>query len=819
MILQTARRLFARFALRHLTIALPGPHLRDVSGKVVGHVDQVIWSRGSVTVTGWTAADQISLLSANGISATTRPNLPRRDVAQAMHLPDTIGFSLTATAPDLDAALLIHGLSGQTMAWALPAPSLVQRRAAQLRLLPSFAMRVGASLPDAARWKRGRDQAARSRIKRRLGLDDLPTAHVLDARQLQPGAPAALPASPTIILPVYNAFDLLPEVLDRVVRHTDMPFHLVIVEDCSSDPSVRPFLRDWCAGRDNVELVENKANLGFIGSVNKAFEIARKRGEPVILLNSDAFVPAGWTSRLLRPLADPTVATVTPMSNDAEIFSVPRICTRTPLQPGEADALDQVAQRFGEAADVEAPTGVGFCMAMQMDFLRRIPAFDPVFGRGYGEEVDWCQKTRALGGRHIGIGSLFVEHRGGESFGSDAKLALVQANNRIVSERYPKYDLEVQRFIQDDPLRTVRLALAIGFAGARASGAVPVHLAHSLGGGAEMYLQARLKEDLQKTGAAIVLRVGGAVRWRVEVHLPDAVTAGMTDDDNLMLSLLNPLPARHVVYGCGVGDLDPATLPSVLLRLAARPQDRLDLLFHDYFPLSPSYCLLDEDGMYRGAEVSGSMDAAHIFRRRGDRPLSLREWQDAWHAAAHESTEITVFSDDSRRHVAAVWPDVAARIQVRPHRLRHTPASIPAAGNAVGVLGNIGAQKGAAVVVELGRRLEGRKLVVIGDFDPAFPLPSHVIVNGAYDIQTLPALVQKYGIGCWLIPSIWPETFSFTTHEALATGLPVLCFDLGAQGEAVRAAPNGYPVPFHGQEDLAGAVVQKLAAIPLKAGG
>ena len=47
-------------------------------------------------------------------------------------------------------------------------------------------------------------------------------------------------------------------------------------------------------------------------------------------------------------------------------------------------------------------------------------------------------------------------------------------------------------------------------------------------------------------------------------------------------------------------------------------------------------------------------------------------------------------------------------------------------------------------------------------------------------------------MGCWLIPSIWPETFSYAVHEALATGLPVFVFDLGAQAHAAAAAENGH---------------------------
>lgn len=77
---------------------------------------------------------------------------------------------------------------------------------------------------------------------------------------------------------------------------------------------------------------------------------------------------------------------------------------------------------------------------------------------------------------------------------------------------------------------------------------------------------------------------------------------------------------------------------------------------------------------------------------------------------------------------------------------------------------------------------------MLGEIDPAYRLPLPARKHGAYSVGDLPRLAARYGITCWLIPSLWPETFSFTTHEALATGLPVMVFDLGGQAEAVRAA-------------------------------
>jgi len=52
------------------------------------------------------------------------------------------------------------------------------------------------------------------------------------------------------------------------------------------------------------------------------------------------------------------------------------------------------------------------------------------------------------------------------------------------------------------------------------------------------------------------------------------------------------------------------------------------------------------------------------------------------------------------------------------------------------------------------------------------------------------------------MPSIWPETFSFVTHELISTGVPVISFDLGAQGSAVRAYRLGHVVPLSSAKQL-----------------
>ena len=254
-----------------------------------------------------------------------------------------------------------------------------------------------------------------------------------------------------------------------------------------------------------------------------------------------------------------------------------------------------------------------------------------------------------------------------------------------------------------------------------------------------------------------------------------------------------------MIYSCGVGARDALGLPQVLLTIACADgaDHPIEILLHDFFPVSPSYTLLGQDGVYRGVPLaSGPLaeDMAHRYSGPEHLEASLADWQAAWGALIDAAQRCVVFSINTAKLLAEAYPIAADKTFVVPHELLYSvPRIVPATGSdlVIGVLGNIGHQKGAALLQKLARDLDkincGR-LVVIGNVDPSWPLPSSAIVHGGYELRDLPGLVERYDISGWFIPSIWPETFSFTTHEALATGMPVVSLDLGAQGDAVRAA-------------------------------
>ncbi|MCA8883507.1 MAG: glycosyltransferase [Rhodobacteraceae bacterium] len=803
-------RLFHRFADEHARLSLAGFPLRNRSGRTLGQITAVRMRRCRYEVEGSAPDADLTL-----ICAATRAEIRGDRGTRSDDGDFALDLPLGRRTP-----ILVVKVDGERHAIALPRINAARMALARTAVLPRFCVTVVRLLPDVVKWHRMQDLDARERIKRRLGFSQNAARMVLDPEFLEDTKPVAAPPQirrpVTIVLPVFNAFDLLGTVLDRVKRHTDLPWRIVVIDDGSTDARVRPFLRDWIetvndAVPGQAELIVHDENRGFVVAANAGLERARAFGEDVIVLNSDCLVPAAWASRLVAPLRrNRKIATVTPMSNDAELLSVPVMAAPGPLADGAVDRIDAAAQMQNPRPSlVPLPTGVGFCMAINHDFLRHEPLFDTAFGRGYGEEVDWCQKIRRRGGYHCCQSGLFVEHRGAASFGKGEKALRVLDGDRILASRYPALSREVHGFVRDDPLLTERLALACAWIGAHAAMHAPVILAHSMGGGAEAMVKARVARTIAQGEGAIVLRVGGEQRWQIEAHCPQGVTRGATGDFAMVEKMLESVPRRHVIYACGVGDPWAHELPKYLQWLRHRHADLLEFEFHDYFPISPSQTLLGSGDVYSGLPLPGTLDAAHRFRPRAKNPLALSEWQRLWGAAVASSDRITVFSEYSRDLVRKAYPRAADRIVLDPHPLTALPPLLrrPAADAppVIGVLGHIRRHKGAALLRSLSGHLARggqARLVVLGTVDPQFRLARGARITGNYRPGDVAHLARQHRVTCWLVPSIWPETFSFVTHEALATGLPVFGFDLGAQGEALRAAPNGHVAPFRPGEEL-----------------
>ena len=266
-----------------------------------------------------------------------------------------------------------------------------------------------------------------------------------------------------IVIPVYNGYIYLANLFDSIFRNTDLSFRLIIVEDCSSDPLVLPFLQKIHADHpDSILLIQNRTNSGFAESVNIG---VRHTSGHFVILNTDVEVPPNWLSRLMAPIfSGNRIASTTPFSNAADILSFPEFPGKNPIFAGLClTELDEYFQYVKSGSPwIEVPSGVGFCMGVNRHAVEQIGMFDKeTFGLGYCEENDWCMRAKKAGFKNIMVPNLFVYHKQGASFEDKQKKQLLRKNYWCLVKRHKEFLPTLYKFTAVDPLRPIREILVL----------------------------------------------------------------------------------------------------------------------------------------------------------------------------------------------------------------------------------------------------------------------------------------------------------------------------------------------------------------------
>jgi GT2 family glycosyltransferase len=230
---------------------------------------------------------------------------------------------------------------------------------------------------------------------------------------------------------------------------------LLLIDDASTDPGTVEYLTDFYARHAlalNITLVRHSQNQGFVRTANEGL---RRSTRDVVLLNSDTIVTAGWVDKLQKAAySDWRIATVTPLSNNATICSVPEIAKENELPPGHTvESFGALIDRIALRHYPRLPTAVGFCMYIRRKALDEIGFLDELrFGRGYGEENDFCLRASRQGWIHVLDDATFVYHKGGVSFTDDVKRAEVEKHLAVLDRLYPDYLSMVHQFLAENPL-------------------------------------------------------------------------------------------------------------------------------------------------------------------------------------------------------------------------------------------------------------------------------------------------------------------------------------------------------------------------------
>jgi glycosyltransferase involved in cell wall biosynthesis len=629
-------------------------------------------------------------------------------------------------------------------------------------------------------------------------------------------------ASPAVdvIVPVHGAAAAFGRCVASLERHTDLTRHrLLVVADGPQAASGEAIL-DRLAEAAGAAVLRQPERRGFVAAANRGMAFSER---DVVLLNSDTEVTAGWLDKLARAAySAPEVGTATPFSNSATICSLPRWLEENLLPAGwDLERFAALVERASRREYPRLPTGVGVCLYVKRQVLRRVGLFDEAFGLGYGEETDFCMRAAAAGWAHVLDDATFVYHLGQASFGA-ARAGRVAAAERRMRRRHPGYLPAVARFLRADPVRPQRERVLAHLRPPRA--ATPprrprkvVHLVHGWPpfdtAGTELYAAWLVRRQTAWREVAVYSRVAAAERRSGEaLELLDAgarvrlVVNHFDQRDPLERNALRNRGLQadwarflaeeapdlvHVHHLAGHA--------AALLRVAAARRVPLVLQLQDWWPLCARANLLDWRRRLCSGPGAGKCSRClpltgvppapllnrllHLYRRRLLRRLvrAADVCVTGSRLLARSCVELGLLP--SLERVRVLEYGVELEPAPRPERPR-LPLRF-------GVMGALMPHKGAHVAVAAFRSVDPAhaRLTVWGDraAHPEYARELEALSGPAVELASRFPETEKArllaGLDVLIVPSLGLESFGLAAREALRAGVPVLAADRGALRE------------------------------------
>jgi GT2 family glycosyltransferase len=197
----------------------------------------------------------------------------------------------------------------------------------------------------------------------------------------------------SVVLPVYRNTVLLEYCLDRLLAAVPRDTEIVVVDDASGVDTAQILAK--YSGITTVTHTENRGNTVAYNTGARA-----ARGDVLVFIDSDVFVPAGGLERLTAVANDPAVGVVGALLIHPQDYSLQHVGVAfdrwvvTHIYAGRH--VDAVS--FAPLEPRQAVTAA-LC-AVRRDVFESVGGFDETYRDGM-EDVDFCLKVAAKHARNV----------------------------------------------------------------------------------------------------------------------------------------------------------------------------------------------------------------------------------------------------------------------------------------------------------------------------------------------------------------------------------------------------------------------------------
>ncbi|MEE3418733.1 MAG: glycosyltransferase [Methanosphaera sp.] len=642
----------------------------------------------------------------------------------------------------------------------------------------------------------------------------------------------------SIIVPIYNAYEETKACIESILNYTTIPYDLYLIDDCSTDERIKDLLSSYESYSD-IHVITNKVNQGFVKNINLGFE---KSSNDVVILNSDTEVTPKWLQKLkITAYSRKNIATVTPISNNAGAFSVPK-----KDEDNEIDselgllATSNIIEKISKKDKIYVPTGNGFCMYIRRDAIYDVGFFDEIFGMGYCEENDFCMRALKKNWLHTVDFSTFIYHKHNVSF-SSMKEKLFEENREILEEKHPEYKYELLNLVnsldfnnlRDNISRTLTCTQKFKFNIKRI-----LYLIHE-GTGGTLHTSIDLMKNLPENIEAYLLTAGkDSIKLYKFSQKIDVSNSSDNDDEFLQhlylissweitsdYTIKNPFNTefRKIYFNV----LNELKIDLVHIRHLIRHSFDMPyvakklgipvvLSFHDFYYICPSHNLLDDKEEYCGGHCT------KVYSNSGQCNISaglnvptLKTFVQTWRKQVKEMFEncdaFVTTSQSAYDLYTEFYPELKDKLfSIIEHgRDIQTPNSVinlPEFKDDESIRivfpGHINANKGAALIKDI-KKYDKNNLLefhYMGNLNPKYKLDEIGIHHGYYKRSEFCKEIHEIKPHFIGLLSIWPETYCHTLTEGWSCGIPVISLDIGALGERIHKNGGGFFIENDGKK-------------------
>jgi GT2 family glycosyltransferase len=234
----------------------------------------------------------------------------------------------------------------------------------------------------------------------------------------------------SIITLTFNKVEFTYQYLESIIAHTDIPYELIIVDNGSHDETTSLLDR-----LENVTIIKNNENLGFIKGCNQG--ASKARGKYLLFLNNDINVTPGWLSKLVRTIESyPKCGAVgcKVIWPNGKLQEAGSIIWSDGSALGYGREDDPMHPEYSYLREVDYCSGA--CLLVRKDIFQQLGLFDERYIPAYYEDSDLCLGIWGLGYKVVFQPDVVVFHNEFTSSSFNKATALMATNqSKFVAKR------------------------------------------------------------------------------------------------------------------------------------------------------------------------------------------------------------------------------------------------------------------------------------------------------------------------------------------------------------------------------------------------